>query len=485
MSADKSIKKNYIYSMVSQVLLLGSPFITIPYTSRVLNPETVGTASFVRSIANYFVLFATLGITRYACREVSYLQNDRSRRSQVFWNVKALTCITVSLNIAVFLVLAYIYARANFHLYVIASIEVITILFDVTWVYAGMESFGITVLKSMAVRVAQIIFLLTFIKSNADLPYYVGGSISMAMLGNVALWFLLPKYISRPKLKDIKPFNDFKVILQLFVPNIAIEIYTVLDKTMIGVFTGEPAENGYYEFCMKTVRMTITIVTAIAGVISPRIGFLFASKDMEQIYKYMYKSYSFMWMLGVPICIGLIGISDNFVPWFFGAGYFRVAGLIKAASLLMLATSFGNLTGAQYLIPTKRHNQFTKSVMIGAGVNFCLNLVLIPLFKAYGAVIASVIAEMSIAASQLYMIRHELKIRKIFALGKNNYIAGIIMLVFLVVIGKKLAPSVIHTFMMIFSGALVYFSVLLILRDEFFMENAKAVLASFRKKLHI
>ena len=485
MSARKSIKRNYIYNMLFHFFTLITPLITIPYTSRVLKAEGVGTASFIGSVANYFFLFAALSIFSYGKREISYYQDNRAKRSRIFWNLKLLAAITVSFSMTVYLLLVYINVKENYHLYVIAGAGMINILLDATWMYVGMEDFGKVILRHMLVRLSFIIFLLTFIKSEADLPYYMCGAILFGSIGHIALWIPLPKFIDKPCLREINPFHDIKTILQLFIPNIAIEVYTVLDKTMIGLFTGDPAENGYYEFSVKTVRLVVSVITSLCVVMSPRIGHLFAHNDMEQIKDYMYRSYNFAWFLGIPICLGLIGISDNFVPWFFGAGYGKVAVLIKIIAFLIMAISFGNLTGAQYLVPTLRHNKFTKSVMIGAAVNFCMNIALIPAFKSYGAAVASVIAECSVSASQLYIVRHELNIRKIFALGKNNYIAGIIMLVFLLLLGKKLAPSLIHTFMMILSGALVYFSVLLVLRDKFFIENARITLASFRKKLHI
>ena len=84
--ASKSIKTNYIYNLLFQVLTLITPLITTPYISRVLGADGIGTLSYTESVVSYFSLLATLGITTYGYREISYVQDSTERRSIVFWN---------------------------------------------------------------------------------------------------------------------------------------------------------------------------------------------------------------------------------------------------------------------------------------------------------------------------------------------------------------------------------------------------------------
>ena len=58
----KSLTKNYFYNLSYQILVILTPFITIPYLARVLGAESIGLASFSSSIVSYFSLFASLGI---------------------------------------------------------------------------------------------------------------------------------------------------------------------------------------------------------------------------------------------------------------------------------------------------------------------------------------------------------------------------------------------------------------------------------------
>ena len=76
MASEKSIKKNYIFNLTYQLLLLITPLITTPYVSRVLGADGIGTVSYAESIVSYFVLFATMGITTHGQREISYVQQS-------------------------------------------------------------------------------------------------------------------------------------------------------------------------------------------------------------------------------------------------------------------------------------------------------------------------------------------------------------------------------------------------------------------------
>ena len=84
-------------------------------------------------------------------------------------------------------------------------------------------------------------------RSESDLLIYVAGICLLELFANISIWFYLPQYVDRPKLKELKPFSHLRATLTLFVPTIATTIYTALDKTMLNNITGSMTENGYYE----------------------------------------------------------------------------------------------------------------------------------------------------------------------------------------------------------------------------------------------
>ena len=477
----KSIQKNYILNAGYQILLLIVPLVLAPYLSRVLEPDGVGTASFVESVVAYFSLFATMGISTYGQREISYVQDDVDRRSEVFWNTKILGFCTSSLAIAAYVVFALL-QRANSTLYLILTLNLVAVFFDITWFFQGLEEFGKTVTRNAVCRILQVAYVFIFVKTKEDLPLYVLGLGLFTALGNLSLWAYLPKYVKKISAEKLRPFRDIKVVWSLFIPTIAIQIYTVLDKTMIGLITDSSFENGYYEQAIKISKMLLAVVTALGTVMVPRIGHHFSKNDMAGIQKLMYRGYHFVWFLGIPLCFGTIMASGNFVPWFFGDGYEKVVSLLSVTAFLILAIGINNVTGIQYLIPTKRQNIFTFTVIIGACINFCLNMVLIYFFKSIGAAIASVAAETAIAVIQLIIVRKEISPWQVLREGVHYYIAGAVMILVLWPVTRYLSPSILHTAIIVVIGAAVYFVMLLIQRDEFFLSNVSRVLAGLKRR---
>ena len=478
----KSIKRNYVYNTVYSVLIVFTPLITAPYISRVLQADGVGIVSFVSSIVAYFCLFSDMGTGGYGRREVSYVRDDMEKLNIIFWETQILRIINTLIALTVYLVLVCFYAKSYRIIFFIYAIYIVNLACDVTWFLSGLEEFGKIVFRNIFIKIIDIAFVFIFVKSKSDLPIYAFGYAFFSIAGSLVMWKYLHAYIRKPNFKSLHPYRNIKTVLSLFAPSIAIQVYTVLDKTMIGIFTEGTFENGYYEQALKISRIVLALVTSLAGVMIPRIGYLFGQNDKEHISFYMYKSYQFVLFLGVALCFGLIGISDNLVPWFFGPGYEKVAGLLKISSFIIIAIGFGNATGNQYLIPTKRQHLFTYSVITGAVVNFSMNIVLIRMYQSYGAIVASVVAEIAVTSVQFYIVRKELSVYRVIISGINYYIAGGIMLAVLLFMNTKFTPSPVHTFTMIFTGAAVYVSSLFILRDKFFLEYSAKPLQFLKRK---
>lgn len=473
--SSKSTTRNYIYNVSYQLLLIITPLITTPYISRVLGADGVGLYSYVASVVAYFVLIATLGTTTFGRREISYNQKDIKKRTEIFWNVTALRLITTAVVLMAYAFFISLQGE-NTGLYIVCTLTVMSTVLDISWFFQGLEEFGRIAARNITFRVIGIIYIFAVVRSKEDLLLYVLGEVGFTFLCNCSLWLELKKFIEKPVNVKITPFKDIRAVLNLFIPTVAVTVYVVLDKTMIGLFTTESFENGYYEQAMKISKLTLAIVTSMATVLLPKIGSYFANNNEEGIKKTMYQGYRFVWFMGIPICFGLIGISDSFVPWFFGEGFEPVSGLLKITSFLVLAIGINTITGNQYMIPTLRQNQYTASVIIGAVINLCLNIILIPRFYATGAAVASVIAESTIAIVQLIMVRNAISAREILKPLPKYLISGLVMLLVISLLSQYLPATIVGTVGLVAAGVVVYVIMLLVTRDSYLTESVSAIL---------
>jgi len=479
--SNKSIKKNYIYNLMYQVLAIVVPLITTPYLSRVLGAERIGIYSFTLSITTYFVLFGSLGVAMYGQREVAFVQNDKEKRSKIFFEVFIMKTVTMLISMVVFFLVFCM--QGNYTVYYrILILEVLANLIDISWFFQGIEEFKKTVIRNSLVKIISVICIFLFIKSPNDLIWYFVIYVLSNFLGNASLWISLPKFISKVDKNIVKPFRHLKPTLGLFVPQIAIQIYTVLDKTMIGAIISDKSEVGFYEQAQKIVKLLLAIATSLGTVMVPRIASTFAKGDTEKLKEYMDKSFRFILMIVLPLMFGIISISNKFVPVFYGPGYDKVIYLICIISPILLAIGLSNVIGTQYLIPTKRQREFTISVTCGAIVNFILNLIFINLWKSIGASIATVIAEMTVTGVQFYLVRNEIKLFDVLKIMKKYFISSVVMFLFSIGIGKLISDNVISIIVQVAVSGIVYFGMLLILKDKLVFEGIDLVKEKITKK---
>lgn len=447
----KSISRNYLYNLSYQILTLLTPLITAPYISRTLGVNGIGEYSFSYSIVAYFVLLAGFGIPSYAQREIAYNQDDPYGQSRIFWEVISLQIIFVTLSLTGYYTLGKVWG-VDSQIYWVQALNIVAIFFDVSWFFQGLEEFGKIVFRNFLVRIVNIALLFLLVKTPDDLILYTFIMAGMNVVSGLLICLFLKNYIRRVPISEIHPFHNISTVLQLFLPQIAIQVYVILDKTMLGFWADTYIENGYYEQADKIVKMCLSVATSLGTVMLPRIAFTFAQGSIEKVREYMMKSYRFIFFLTIPMCFGLMVTASNFVPWFFGPGYEPVAKLIAIESTVIITIGLSNVTGVQFMVPTKRQNELTFSVVVGAIFNFVINLFLIPAFMSTGVAIATALTELVVTTVQFCLVRDFFSIKEILKQCRT-YLAGSIVMIFGVsFLAKTLSPSILHTLILIIVG---------------------------------
>lgn len=475
----KSITKNYIYNLAYQILLIITPLITTPYLSKVLGTEGVGIYSYTLSIATYFVLFGSLGVAMYGQREVAYLQEDKKKRTSTFWEIVIFRCITMTISLVIFY---FIFANGpEYQLYYkILILELIANMIDISWFFQGMEEFKKTVTRNLFVKLVSVICIFVFIKAKEDLYKYILIYVLSNLLGNLSLWLYLPRYVQKIKFKQLHILKHLKPTIALFIPQIAMQVYTILDKTMLGSILGDMNQVGIYEQSQKIVKMPLTILTALGTVVAPRIANIASKDKKEEIQGYIQNSFSFVWLVGIPMMFGIMAIADDLIPWFLGTKFNGAIQVLYIGAPIIMAVGLNNVTGIQYLIPAKKENIFTRSVVIGAIFNFITNLILIPILKSKGAILASLLAETLILIIQLYYIRDEIDIKLAYKNSFKYILSGILMFIVTFAVGRFLDSTIKTTIIQILLGGCVYFITLIILKDELVYEFLNKLKAKIR-----
>lgn len=198
----KSIAKNYIYNLTYQLLTILLPLITTPYLARILGAENIGIYGYTISIVTYFVLFGTLGVSMYGQREIAYIQQEKKDRSKLFWEIIITRAITLTISIFIYFIIYGINGQYTLY-YRILAIQLIANLFDITWFFQGMEEFDKTVVRNFIVKFISLILIFTWVKTKNDLWKYFLIYVGAELIGNVSLWFYIPKYVNKIDIHNI------------------------------------------------------------------------------------------------------------------------------------------------------------------------------------------------------------------------------------------------------------------------------------------
>ena len=468
--SNKSITKNYIYNMVYQVLTLVLPLVTTPYLSRVLGAEGIGIYGYTYSVVTYFVLFGSLGVALYGQREIAYAGENREKRKKIFIEVNIFRFITIAIATLIYY---FLFMKNNSYqvYYRILLFELWAAAFDISWFFQGMEEFKKTVIRNVLVRICSVALVFLLVKTREDLTKFVLIYSLADFIGNLSLWLYLPKYTKGVKVENIEVWKHVIPILLLFVPQIANQIYKILDTTMIGKLVVDKTETGYYEQSQKVIRLLLTIVTSLGVVMVPRMASTFASGDKEKVNEYMKMSFKFVFFLSFPLMFGIISVTKAFVPIFFGNGYEKVVVLINIMSPILVLMGIANVVGTQYLLPTKRQKEYTISVTIGVIVNFFLNYFLIKKYASIGAAIATVLSQLVVDVIQLQYIKVEIDIKGLLVLAKKYLLSSIVMFLLCYITGKFAERlnfgHMVEIVSQVLVGVLVYFAMLIGLKDEY------------------
>lgn len=449
------LKKNYLYNVTYQILALLVPLITIPYVSRVLGAEGVGTYSYTYSIAYYFVLFTQLGIENHGNRTIAKTRDNKDKMSKEFLSIISIQIFLSAIMSILYLLFCLFITNNDKTISLLQTIYIISAGINISWFFFGLEKFKITVIRNAFIKLFSLIMILLFVKNRTDVWIY---TLILALSSLISQIYLIPylrKEISFQKIsfEDIK--KQIKSILILFIPILSISLYKIMDKIMLGIIT-TVSDVGYYEQAEKIINVPITIIAALGTVMLPQASNLVASNQLNKVKEYMYKSFEFIMFMALPMVFGLIAISDEFVPLFMGEAFTQSSHIIKYLSFTILVISFANVIRKQFLIPMEYDKIFVTSVSLGALINLILNLILIPYLKSNGAAIATIAAEFTVMIIQVIAVRKEINFKRVLTSIKLFALYTLFMFLIVSLVDLLHINNLLNVILKTFIGGTIY-----------------------------
>ena len=482
-----SLKQNFIYNVAYQILLILLPLVTAPYISRTLGATSIGVYSYTNSIAYYFLMIAMLGISNHGNRSIAAARYDKEKLNRTFSSIYSLQIFTFSIAIIAYFLYIIFVGKQDRLIVALQMIYVVSGLFDISWLFFGLEKFKLTVMRNLLIKILTVICMFIFVHKPEDLWKYTLIMSVGTLTSQLYLWKYVKRYVKFVRVSLQEVLLNVKPVLVLFVPVLAYSIYKVMDKIMVGSMSTYE-QVGFYQNAEKIVNIPMGIITALGTVMLPRMSHLVSLGNKEKSQQYIRLSFKFVTIVCSAIGFGLMGISYILAPVYLGQEFKESSSIIFMLSVTVFFIAWANIIRTQYLIPNHYDKVYLLSTIIGATLNLIANLVLIPQFQANGAAIGTIIAEGAVLIAQATAVRKELPVANYIISYSPILIIGTLMMIVVNCIGEKLGESIITLIIQIGSGGVFFCSLaaiyLFIKKDELWTVGIDIIKKQKTRKVH-
>ncbi|MBQ3157470.1 MAG: polysaccharide biosynthesis C-terminal domain-containing protein [Peptococcaceae bacterium] len=430
---------NVVFNIVYHISLVILPLITTPYIARVLGSHETGVYSYTHAMATWFVLVARFGFGNYGNRQIAATRDNREQLNKTFTSIFVLQMVTGSIAVIAYIVYLIFFCDQYMISSVISGLYVLSAMFDIGWLFFGLEEFKLITIRTMTVRFISTACIFLFVKSQEDTWKYVLILAMNGVINTCVLWAIKHSRVSFTKVTLSECTAHIKGSFILFIPIILIDIYRLMDKAMLGQINAV-ADIGYYTYADRIVELPYSIIAAVGTVMLPRMTNLVATGHKNETLRMIGVTLRYNTIAAVAMIFGLIAVADSLVAIYLGPNFNQTVLLLQIMTPMILFRSWANVVRTQYLMPNKQDKSYIKSLCVGVVVNLVLNSILIPKYRAGGAAIATLFAESSVAMVQVYESRREIPVWKYIRQNLVFLLYGAIMWL-VVCLTKRVLPD--------------------------------------------
>lgn len=419
MKKQKSVTLNYLMNCILTASSMIFPLLSYPYVSKILQPEGMGKVAFANSFIAYFALIAMLGIPTYGIRACAKVRDDKKALSKVVWQLLSVNLIMTIAVYILFGICLFTVPRISSEkaLFAWMSLSILFQMLGVEWLFKALEEYSYITVRSVLFKAAALVLMFLCIHEKEDYVIYGVLTLAAAMGSNLCNLFYMRRFISPMGQEDFTAgiyafYKDaikihIKPICVFFAMAAASTIYTNLDVVMLNFMQGD-VQTGYYSCAVKIKGVLVSFVTALGAVLLPRMSYYAEKKNDREFRRLIQKAFLFVAATSIPLCIFFIFFAKGSILILSGEAFLPAEFPMQIIMPTLVFIGFSNLIGIQILVPLGMEKQVLYSEIVGALVDVCLNLWLIPSMGAAGAAIGTLAAE---AVVLFYQIGVMIKLR--------------------------------------------------------------------------
>ncbi|EIE1227920.1 TPA: flippase [Vibrio vulnificus] len=268
---NKSVKVNFLYLTLLQVINYVLPVVIIPFLIIKLGTEGFGIISFALATVTFFRVITSYGFDLTASREISIHREDKQKIASVFSVVLLARALLGIVCFILLLILIYIIPsiKDNAIVFLLTFLVVFgDILFPV-WFFQGIEDMKYITIFRVMYKLIYSILVVVFVDNPSDVilvPLFDGlGSIISGMFSLVYIRSKFNVELIIPSISDIK--DTYKKGYDVFLSKIMVVFYSSFNTFLLGVIVS-PLIVGYYSVAER-------VYLAVRGLLNPFIQAIF------------------------------------------------------------------------------------------------------------------------------------------------------------------------------------------------------------------
>jgi polysaccharide transporter, PST family len=409
MPRNTSLRKNIAVLYAVQIASYAVPLITLPWLTRVLGPVGFGRLSFCAAVTSYFVLTADYGFNFSATRQIAMHNDNRVRRSAIFWNTITVKALLAGAGFPfLFLLTLCVHKFAQEQsLLLINYLAVFGTVLTPTWYFQGTERQVLVSSITIAVRVISVPAIFLLVRSNKDVQVAALISSSVTVIGGLlCLGFLYKdRKIDRFTLNCRELVHTLRDGWHLFVSTASVSLYQATNTVLLGFVAGSAAV-GHYSAAEKLIQAAQSLFAPINQAVYPRVTRLLQESNAAG-FALIRKVLRIQGLLALSISVLVFVTAPPLTRLFYGPAYEETISVLRWLAFVPFLVGVSNVLGVHAMLAMGMNKVVSRILITAGAINVVILFILARWFGAVGAAMAVVTTEFFVTTVMALILRRK------------------------------------------------------------------------------
>lgn len=361
MNSKASFYKNSGFLIITQVLIIGVPFLYYPYLINSFSASLYGEVLYAQIVISLFSVVIDFGFFITGTKSISENIEKKVIRCKVFSTIILLKLVVFSL-LTVLILSIWLYLPYTPYVNYIA-ILIIFLLGDSispNWLYNAYEKNYYFSLATLIQKMLVLLYVLFCIDNNSSISSFVFFISSAHFISNAIMLFIFVKLFDFKFVKPTKANITLEInsAFNIFLSKLSTILFLKGNGLVVGHFLGF-RDVAIYNFSERIISIFLMPVNMINQALFPRVA---KDKDYAFVYKVIALLLSIS-LLGYPIVVTYLPMLINL---YVGSELKEAADVIVGMYILVPISIVSFFLGNCILINKDLKKQFSMSIHMGA-----------------------------------------------------------------------------------------------------------------------